>query len=447
MLKHSSDYLIYKRIPNNVLAGKKKIIVGCSGGSDSTLLVNILHQKIKNAKENIIVCHINFKLRGIDSDNDELMVIESCKKLNLRLLKFEFDLSSHKSGIQEKARNYRIQKFFDLSRKLDTSYIFLGHNQDDHIETILLNITRGTNLNGLKGIRSKKIIQRNKKRITLFRPLIDIQKKEIEKLCKEKKIKFRLDRSNKSNFYSRNLIRNKIIPELEKINPNIRKSINNLSKIIDKESSNKILSNNEFQGMNLAEAKAIILDRLNNLENSEKGYFFSYDHHQMIEDVLLGNSKSENLPGDIILNEKDGYFILENLKNKRKLEDFRLKIKIPGKARINDQITLVSKIINTPSNLIINNQNKIFISEKFINKNLYIRSKRDGDRLHQSKDMAFSSRVKKIISNNKKKKENVLLLCTEKQILWIIGVRQSIDSYVQKKDKKVLEFSLLKNSI
>ena len=167
----------------------------------------------------------------------------------------------------------------------------------------------------------------------------------------------------------------------------------------------------------------------------------------MIEDVLLGKSKSENLPGDIILNEKDGYFILENLKNKRKLEDFRLKIKIPGKARINDQITLVSKIINTPSNLIINNQNKIFISEKFINKNLYIRSKRDGDRLHQSKDMAFSSRVKKIISNNKKKKENVLLLCTEKQILWIIGVRQSIDSYVQKKDKKVLEFSLLKNSI
>ena len=292
-------------------------------------------------------------------------------------------MSSHKSGIQEKARNYRIQKFFDLSRKLDTSYIFLGHNQDDHIETILLNITRGTNINGLKGIRSKKI----------------------------------------------------------------RKSINNLSKIIDKESSNKILYNNEFEGMNLAQAKAIILDRLNNLKNSEKGYFFSYDHHQMIEDVLLGKSKSENLPGDIILNEKDGYFILENLKNKRKQEDFKLKIKMPGKARINEQITLVSKIINTPSNLIINNENKIFISEKFINKNLYIRSKRDGDRLHQSKDMAFSSRVKKIISNNKKKKENVLLLCTEKQILWIIGVRQSIDSYVQKKDKKVLELSLLKNSI
>ena len=447
MLSHSTDYLIYKRIPNNVLDGKKKIIVGCSGGADSTLLLNILYQKIKNAKENIFVCHINFKLRGKDSDSDELMVIESCKKLNLILHKFEFDLSSHKSGIQEKARNYRIQKFFDLSRKLDTSYIFLGHNQDDHIETILLNITRGTNINGLKGIRSKKIIQRNKKRITLFRPLIDIQKKEIEKLCKEKKIKFRLDRSNKSNFYSRNLIRNKIIPELEKINPNIRKSINNLSKIIDKESSNKILYNNEFEGMNLAQAKAIILDRLNNLKNSEKGYFFSYDHHQMIEDVLLGKSKSENLPGDIILNEKDGYFILENLKNKRKQEDFRLKIKMPGTARINEQITLVSKIINTPSNLIINNENKIFISEKFINKNLYIRSKRDGDRLHQSKDMAFSSKVKKIISNNKKKKENVLLLCTEKQILWIIGVRQSIDSYVQKKDKKVLEFSLLKNSI
>ena len=156
----------------------------------------------------------------------------------------------------------------------------------------------------------------------------------------------------------------------------------------------------------------------------------------MIEDVLLGKSKSENLPGDIILNEKDGYFILENLKNKRKQEDFKLKIKMPGKAKINEQITLVSKIINTPSNLIINNENKIFISEKFINKNLYIRSKRDGDRLHQSKDMAFSSRVKKIISNNKKRKKMCFYFAPKNRFYGLLELDNQLIHMSKRKIKK-----------
>ena len=84
----------------------------------------------------------------------------------------------------------------------------------------------------------------------------------------------------------------------------------------------------------------------------------------------------------------------------------------------------------------------------FINKKMFIRIKKDGDRIKQFKNSEILTRVKKVLSNYKKKNKNeALILCSEETILWIIGVRQSVDSYVQKNDKKVIEFSILKNPI
>ncbi len=96
----------------------------------------------------------------------------------------------------------------------------------------------------------------------------------------------------------------------------------------------------------------------------------------------------------------------------------------------------------------IYNENKILLGEKFINKKMFIRIKKDGDRIKQFKNSEILTRVKKVLSNYKKKNKNeALILCSEETILWIIGVRQSVDSYVQKNDKKVIEFSILKNPI
>ena len=88
------------------------------------------------------------------------------------------------------------------------------------------------------------------------------------------------------------------------------------------------------------------------------------------------------------------------------------------------------------------------VGEKFINKKLFIRIKKDGDRIKQLKNSEILTRVKKVLSNYKKNNnKEALLLCSEENILWVIGVRQSVDSYVQKNDKKVIEFSILKNSV
>ena len=112
------------------------------------------------------------------------------------------------------------------------------------------------------------------------------------------------------------------------------------------------------------------------------------------------------------------------------------------------EVGIESKIINKPQNLNIYNENKILLGEKFINKKMFIRIKKDGDRIKQFKNSEILTRVKKVLSNYKKKNKNeALILCSEETILWIIGVRQSVDSYVQKNDKKVIEFSILKNPI
>ena len=162
LTKYNLVHEISKNIPTNVKMGEKKIIVGCSGGPDSTFLLRVLLETIKNPTENIFICHINFKLRGKDSDSDEKFIRETAEALNLKLYSFEQDLSACNSGIQEKARDYRIDRFIELSIKENTNYIFLGHNLDDQVETILLNIVRGSNLKGLSGIKKKNTIQKKR---------------------------------------------------------------------------------------------------------------------------------------------------------------------------------------------------------------------------------------------------------------------------------------------
>ena len=448
LTKYNLVHEISKNIPTNVKMGEKKIIVGCSGGPDSTFLLRVLLETIKNPTENIFICHINFKLRGKDSDSDEKFIRETAEALNLKLYSFEQDLSACNSGIQEKARDYRIDRFIELSIKENTNYIFLGHNLDDQVETILLNIVRGSNLKGLSGIKKKNTIQKKGKKIIIYRPLINTRKKEIKNLCSENNINFRIDKSNNSNYYSRNLIRNKVLPELEKINPNVTESILSLSNIANKDTEKIKLSNNEFEGMKIDSAKAVIFERFKNIVNSNENYFFGKKHHTMIENILQGKSKSENLPSDIILTQKDGQFILKEKQDKKETINNPIPIEVPGAIQINEELKIESKIINKPENLNIYDENIILVGEKFINKKLFIRIKKDGDRIKQFKNSEILTRVKKVLSNYKKNNnKEALLLCSEENILWVIGVRQSVDSYVQKNDKKVIEFSILKNSV
>ena len=194
---------IYKKLrldlPDNILRGESKVILGFSGGPDSRLLLDFLSNSIKNPKNNLIVAHVNYKLRENESDKDENLVTNICKNENLLLEKHVHILDKNSKGIQEKARKIRLDFFKDLSIKYRTNKIFLGHNYNDHVETIMLNIIRGSGLNGLEGIKIKNKIRIEENTLEIFRPLIKIKKPLIEEICNKKNLISSTDTSCSGN--------------------------------------------------------------------------------------------------------------------------------------------------------------------------------------------------------------------------------------------------------
>lgn len=212
------------------------VIAGISGGPDSIFLLEFLAKfPIK-----IIVAHLDHKLRK-ESGKDEKFVKEFTEKLNnnsipdqkFSTLSKAVDIKKiskkSKKGIEETGRQERYKFFKNLAKKNNAKFIITAHHADDNLETILLNLTRGATLQGLTGM---KILDQN-----LLRPLLPITKTQIQDYLKHKKIPFLIEKSNLTDEYNRNLIRNKAIPHLKKINPNIAlttaKNTENLREIQD----------------------------------------------------------------------------------------------------------------------------------------------------------------------------------------------------------------------
>ncbi|MFY8021286.1 MAG: tRNA lysidine(34) synthetase TilS [Bacteroidia bacterium] len=198
---------------HKLLEPTDKIIVGISGGPDSIALLTVLHQ----LNYSIIAAHVNYGLRGDESDADEEFVHSFCSKHNIQLEVLECNTEkiskSTKKGIQETARDIRYEWFEQLCKKLNCNKIATAHHQEDQLESILLNISRGTGIKGLSGIHIKRGI--------IIRPFLFTDKSSILNYLKEKNIQFRLDSSNIKNKYNRNYLRNEIIPGLKKVNPQI----------------------------------------------------------------------------------------------------------------------------------------------------------------------------------------------------------------------------------
>ena len=208
------------------------IVLGISGGPDSICMLYILNSLKKDLKFNIYVAHINHMLRE-NAKLDEEYVKNTCKKLNIPVyikhIQIKEIAEKEKRGIEETGRKVRYKFFEEILRKTNSNKIATAHNLNDSIETIILNIIRGTGISGLAGIEP---IRENK----FIRPLIECERKEIEEYCKLNKLEPRIDESNYENKYNRNKIRNICIPYLQKeLNSNVIKNISRLSEIANEE--------------------------------------------------------------------------------------------------------------------------------------------------------------------------------------------------------------------
>ena len=256
---------------NELIENEDKLILGVSGGPDSLCMLDLLY-KIKQKKElnfEIIVAHVNHMIRE-EAESDENFVKEFCEKRNIEFISKKIDIkniaNSEKIGLEEAGRKERYKFFNEILAKKMFNKIAIAHNKNDVAETILMNLFRGTGITGLKGIEAKTE--------KYIRPLIDCERTEIERYCKEKELNPRIDKTNYENTYTRNKIRNIVIPYIQKeFNPNFIQTMYRLSnliqeeeKYIKKEVSKKyteILVSEDF------EEKQIILD-LKKFNNQEK---------------------------------------------------------------------------------------------------------------------------------------------------------------------------------
>lgn len=202
---------------HKLLPKQGKVIVGLSGGPDSMVLIHILVQ----LGYECIASHCNFHLRGESSVNDEEFVASWCKENNIFIEVVSFDTQSYASekkiSIEMAARELRYNWFEKLREKYKADAIAVGHHKDDSVETILINLIRGTGIKGLTGIpiRNNHIV----------RPLLAISRSEIMEYLSLNQILYVTDHTNQQDIYIRNILRLKVLPLLETINPSVRNSI------------------------------------------------------------------------------------------------------------------------------------------------------------------------------------------------------------------------------
>lgn len=219
----------------NLIESGDKLVLGVSGGPDSMCMLDILNDiknyKNLNLKFDIVVAHVNHMIRE-EADRDEQYVKEYCEKNNIEFYSRSIDVqkigNNMKIGTEEAGRNVRYEFFDEILKLTNSNKIAIAHNKNDVAETMFMNLFRGTGISGLKGIEAKSG--------KYIRPLIEINRSEIEKYCTENELKPRIDKTNFENEYTRNKIRNLVIPYIQKeFNPNIIETMFRLSKLVQDE--------------------------------------------------------------------------------------------------------------------------------------------------------------------------------------------------------------------
>lgn len=196
---------------NQLIKPKDEILLAVSGGVDSMVMLNLF----SSCGYKFAVAHCNFSLRGADSDFDEQLVVDVCKRMGVKLFTKLFHTEvyahEHNMSIQVAARELRYGWFKELCDEHGYASVAIAHNKNDVAETMLINLTRGTGLKGLTGIKpsAKGVI----------RPLLFAFRKQIEEYASDKGVEYRNDKTNAEVQYARNRVRHNVITELEKINP------------------------------------------------------------------------------------------------------------------------------------------------------------------------------------------------------------------------------------
>lgn len=213
---------------------KDSLLLAVSGGPDSVVMLDYFARNSQKNKLKLFIAHINHNLRGKEADADAVFVKKLGAAYGIKTSILSADVkkiaAKEKNGIESAARKARYALLIKTAKENSCSIIVTAHHSDDNAETVLLNLLRGTEAKGLAGIPiERKLYKRGSKEIKLIRPLLALSRKEIEQYIKLNKMQSCKDRTNDDDKYTRNWIRTKLLPMLEKKQPQIRAHLAEIS--------------------------------------------------------------------------------------------------------------------------------------------------------------------------------------------------------------------------
>lgn len=424
---------------NNLLNNNAKVIIGVSGGADSIALLDMLHI----LGYECIVAHCNFHLRDQESYRDEYFVEKICTKYNVKYVSASFNtkkyIKEESISLEMAARELRYAWFEKIRKKYNADKIAIAHHQNDSVETVLINLIRGTGIRGLTGIAP---VNGN-----IIRPLLCIYREDILEYLNEKELSFVEDSTNKEDIYTRNKIRLNILPLLQTINPSaiqaISRSAENLSQTekiyqsyIEKVTKAVYVNNiiNIDTLLQQVEPKTILfeilfplgfnsptVDNIYESINSQSGKTFYSNDYQLVKDRNT--------------------FILQALDQ----QSDKIYTLFEHESEISEPVKLSIESFRKPKDLDIERDNNtLYIDKGKLSFPLIIRKWKKGDKFkpfgmkgHKKISDYFTDRKFSLIE-----KENTWLLCSVDEIVWIIGERADDRFKITNNTIEVLKINL-----
>lgn len=435
---------VIKTIERYKLLNKEdRVVAAVSGGPDSTALLVALVQIASLLDFSIIVAHFNHGLRGAKSDEDEKYSQELAKKMGLIFVSGKMDQKLRQKG--ESPEDFYRQQRYQFLNKVAEDYnaqkIALGHNIQDQAETVLLNLLRGSGLEGLKGIlpmREGKFI----------RPLIEVSRGEIIAFLSKARISCCQDSSNESKIYLRNKIRFELIPYLkEKFNPRIEENLAQMAEILRQDDdyignsvqeamkstyiqnqSNRISLNIEYvKGLAPAIRSRLFKKILESLNPEKNG--FSFSNIKALERLaqITESGKRFSLPLGIEVKREYDNLILERDKACLKQVDYEYPVNIPGIIHVKETNRTISIEKTSRDKMDRHSKNKVYLDLDKIQQPVILRNRRDGDRF-QPLGMKGRQKIKSLFINRKiprHKRNEIMLLVDQNSVIWIENMHLS----------------------
>jgi tRNA(Ile)-lysidine synthase len=447
----------------NLLEKGERVVVALSGGPDSTALLTVLAPIAQELDLSLIIAHFNHGLRGTESDEDEKFSRDLSEKMGLAFVSGKMDQIKRKKDIspEDFYRRQRYDFLNKISEDCQAQKIALGHNLQDQAETVLLNILRGSGLEGLKGflpMRDGKFI----------RPLIEISRLEIISFLNEAGIPYRQDSSNKNKIYLRNQIRSELIPYLkEKFNPKIEENLAQMaeilrsedefirqhvalalkSSVIERQQDRILLKIADINKLHPAIRWRLFKTLLESFSPAKNG--FSFIHIKSLDNLAqkCESGKIIVLPLKIEARREYDNLILERKKVCSKQMKYEYTMNIPDSLYIKERKLTVRSELTTKENVDFRGKNEVYLDLDKLQQPLILRNRRDGD-WFQPLGMQGRQKIKTFFIDHKIsrcERNEIILLVDRLSVIWIENMHLNDRVKITAETKNVLKLDIVES--